>query len=312
LVTRTEVNFQEFSQKIDYANPVFLIGSCFSDNIGGLLKYHQFSCISNPFGTVYNPISIAHQVRTIVDQTSIDSNRFVHRDENVYHLDFHSEIFDKTESGFSSNVSKRAHESYATLKNASHVFITLGTAWVYTWQKDHQIVANCQKLSNSEFNKKLLTIEEITEGLNENIDHIRSINPEAHIIFTISPVRHIKDGIVENTRSKSRLIESVHQIVDQEKNHYLPVYEMVMDDLRDYRYYKEDMIHPSDVAIKYIWEKLTAAIFSKTTQEQMKLAAKIQSMKVHKPFDENGSAYQRHLVKIAEMEIEWNKLFSKH
>jgi GSCFA family len=307
LITRTEVQFKAFQHKIVYSKPIFLIGSCFADNIKSKLAYHQFSVKANPFGTVYNPVSIANQMSNIILKGNCDLSRIVQRDELFYHLDYHSSFFAKKNDALLLLLNQQIDESHLVLQKSSHIFITLGTAWVYSYQNDHKVVANCQKMPAHLFSKHLLSMEEIVESLQQIIDLISAFNPTAQIFFTVSPVRHTKDGLEENNRSKARLLESIHQVINHVSTHYLPIYEVMMDDLRDYRYYQEDMIHPSDVAIKYIWNKLVDAFMTKETQQLMYLAGKIQAMKLHKPFDKDGASYQSHVQKTEQMQKEWLK-----
>ncbi len=308
LITRTEVQFKAFQHKIVYSKPIFLIGSCFADNIKSKLAYHQFSVKANPFGTVYNPVSIANQMSTIIQKGNCDLSRIVQRDDLFYHMDYHSSFFAKTNDELALLLHQQIDESHVVLQKASHIFITLGTAWVYSYQKDQKVVANCQKMSANLFTKHLLSIDELTNALHWIVDLISDFNPTAQIFFTVSPVRHIKDGLEENNRSKARLLESIHQVINHDSTHYLPIYEVMMDDLRDYRYYQEDMIHPSDVAIKYIWNKLVDAFMTKETQQLMNQAGKIQAMKLHKPFDKDGASYQSHVQKTEKMQEEWLQL----
>ncbi|HMP31132.1 MAG TPA: GSCFA domain-containing protein [Saprospiraceae bacterium] len=307
MITRTAVHIHPINNKISYQKPIFLIGSCFSDNIGNQFKLHRFNHCANPFGTVYNPISISDQIVTIQGKRELDQKKFVFRDDRVYHLDFHSQLFTRSIEEYTHVIDAKAQSTLEYLSQASHVFITLGTAWVYIWNETHQSVANCHKLAAHHFTKKLISIDVITGAIQDIITQIQLINPYASIIFTVSPVRHLKDGFIENTRSKARLIEAIHNVTDGQRVHYFPIFELMIDDLRDYRYYQEDMLHPSNPAIKYIWEQLCSSICDETTLQLMKMALKIETMKMHKPFDDKSSAYQQHLQKINTLELEWKK-----
>jgi hypothetical protein len=189
--------------------------------------------------------------------------------------------------------------------NAStHIIITLGTAWVYRYIATDKIVANCHKIPQKQFQKELLSINDIVASLENIIALIRSLNPKVNFIFTVSPVRHLKDGFVENNRSKSHLLSAIHQIVEPRKQmFYFPSYEIMMDELRDYRYYNQDMIHPNNVALEYIWEKFKAVWLTEDAIGISLKLANIQTKKAHRPFNPNSDAHQKFLANL-QLEIE--------
>ena len=283
------------------------MGSCFSDHMAAQMNKVRLPVLSNPFGTVYNPWSILNQLKFLTGTAPLDERRIVLREGKYFHLDFHSSFFGADRASFSERINAQKFKSMEAFTNCSHIFITLGTSWVYQWRDDQQIVSNCHKLPARDFIKKLMPIELILSCLEEIIALTSRLNENAKVVFTVSPVRHIKDGLVENNRSKARLLEALHLLCEEGKATYFPAYEWVIDDLRDYRYYDEDMIHPSAVAVKYIWQKFCGAFCTEATIELMKYAEKIFALQQHRPFDTTGPDYEKHLTKISGMETEWHQ-----
>ena len=187
------------------------------------------------------------------------------------------------------------------LKSNTHIIITLGTSWVYRLLESDEIIANCHKVSQHKFKKELLSIEEINKSLSSIISLIRKVNPDINFIFTVSPIRHLKDGFIENQQSKSHLISALHQIIKKQENtFYFPSYEIMMDELRDYRFYKEDMIHPNQIAINYIWEKFYKNWLSDEAIGLKKQVMKIQSGLEHRPFNPDSKKHQQFLFSLQE------------
>ena len=196
------------------------------------------------------------------------------------------------------------------LETATHISITLGTSWVYRHLENNQIVANCHKFPQKEFSKELLTVAEVSESLAGSIALIQGLNAKASITFTVSPVRHLKDGFIENTRSKAHLIAGIHAVVCPKNNiHYFPSYEIVMDELRDYRFYSEDLLHLNKTAITYIWEKFTSTWFSEETQTTMEEVAGIQKGIAHRAFNEDT---EQHLQFLKNLELKKKMIYQKH
>lgn len=279
------------TQKINLKDEIYLAGSCFSDEIGGLLNENKFKSLSNPFGTIYNPISIFKLLRNEVKEDEIIENQGV-----FYHWDSHGQVSALTQSEAQHSFSTQLNHSNEFLKKTDYLIITLGTSLVYRLKTTHQIVANCHKVPSSEFNKEFLTAEEIVTDFNKTFDYLTNQNPKLNVILTVSPVRHIKDGLVENNLSKSILLESVHQIVKApSKVHYFPSYEIMMDELRDYRFYKKDMIHPSQEAVEYIWNRFVETFFDKQTIDFLSEWSKIKSALHHKPFQPGSAKHQQFL-----------------
>lgn len=275
--------------QIRHESNLLTIGSCFSDNIGQKLLDSKFSVHLNPFGTVYNPISIFK----LLLPREVDAEKFVEVGGQYFHLDYHSQFTARDEGTLKTVLELKKKEITAYLSTADFVFITLGTAFVYERKSTAEVVANCHKLPQKNFTKRLLTIEEMISSFQQLKSYLNTVNPSLQFIFTVSPVRHIKDGIAENQLSKSLLRVLCHELTRDEKIEYFPAYEMMMDDLRDYRFYKNDMIHPTEMAEDYIWNKFQQTYFSDQTQKIVKEWDKVRVALAHRPFNPDSESHQK-------------------
>jgi GSCFA family len=308
MVFRTELNLNKSSLGINYRHKILLIGSCFSDNIGLRLENIKMEATKNPFGTVYNAASILRLLDHAVNLKYITKENLVNQQGTFAHLDFHS-LFNHSDPDQVVNAINAAiTDTHHLLKIANYTFVTLGTSWVYKNKSNHQIVANCHKLPQQYFDKELLSLTDTIEALQQITKTLQSINANNKVIFTISPVRHIKDGIVENQVSKAVLIQAVYDAVVKGQAHYFPSYELMMDDLRDYRFYKEDLIHPTEQALQYVWEKFVAHYFSDESIEIKSKIEKINAFLQHRPqlLDDQ---YKTHLQKVKQDLIDINTKF---
>ena len=196
-------------------------------------------------------------------------------------------------------LNKNTKATHQYINNSTHIIITLGTAWVYRHIEKDQVVANCHKVPQKQFVKELLSVETISQTLQAIISLINSVNKKASIIFTVSPIRHLKDGFLENARSKAHLIAAIHEVVEPRNQlHYFPSYELMMDELRDYRFYDEDMIHPNSIAINYIWEKFRIVWIAEDASKTMEVVDEIQKGLLHRPFNKNSEAHQQFLQNL--------------
>ena len=293
---RTEININNYPFQIDYHCKIFGLGSCFVDNIKEKLDYYQFQQMINPFGTVFNPVTIKNILKRIVNQNFFDENDLFFHNDVWKNFDVHS-VFNHTDKNiYLTNINNTLSEAYRYIASADFIMFTLGTAWIYKYKKTGKTIGNCHKVSQNNFEKKLLNIQQIVVELNEITGMIHQLNPQAVIMLSISPVRHLKDGFIENQLSKSHLISAVHQLVNQQNILYFPSYEILMDDLRDYRFYKNDMIHPAPMAVDYIWEKFTSALIHPESMQTMKEVEKIQKALNHKSFNPQSAAHINHLA----------------
>ncbi len=283
---------------IDYQSNVLLLGSCFSENIGDKLNYFKFQSTQNPFGILFHPKAIENLITNTSNKKVYSSDDLIYQNEIWHSFDAHSSLSSASENELLNKLNVAISLTNKKIKEASHIIITLGTSWVYRYIETDTIVANCHKIPQKKFLKELLSVSEISESLARSISLIKSINSDAAVIFTISPVRHLKDGFIENTQSKSHLIAAIHTLVNKQDVSYFPSYEIMMDELRDYRFYAEDMIHPNKTAINYIWRKFIDTWFSEETKSIMKEIDEIQKGLLHRPFHEDSKLHQQFLLKL--------------
>ena len=299
---QTHIPFSKnISNLIDYNSKIILLGSCFSDNIGQKLSYHKFESILNPFGILFHPKAIESVIKNALCKKKYTEKDIFFLNERWQSFEAHSKLSSSSKEEVIEQLNKASVSINKAVKNSTHFIITLGTSWVYRSNESGEIVANCHKVSQNKFKKELLSVAEINKSLSLIISLIKEINPSISFIFTVSPVRHLKDGVIENQQSKSHLISALHQIIPIHKNSfYFPSYEVMMDELRDYRFYKEDMIHPNQIAINYIWEKFYENWLSDEALELKKEVIKIQRGLEHKPFNPNSEGHQQFLSSLQE------------
>ena len=290
---RTVLNLPPSELKVSHQDRILLLGSCFSQNIGERLQKYKFNCISNPFGTIFNPVSISKLVGYVCRKEYITGEELILSQGRYVHPDFHSVLSDVDAIDALEKINSTIDAIHEYLKYCSHIYFTLGTAIAYKMKSSGQIVANCHKLPSILFEKVDISIEEGKTAIFEMISLIMNLNPNVEIIFTVSPVRHIKDGIIENTKSKARLICMIEEVTNSHPAiTYFPSYDIMMDDLRDYRFYEADMIHPNEVAIDYIWEKYSGHYFTPETIELNKQLNKIFLASQHRPFNPESDLHQ--------------------
>jgi len=289
---------RETQNLIDYKSNLLLLGSCFSENIGDKLSYFKFQSTQNPFGILFHPKAIENLISNTSNKKVYSSDDLIHQNEFWHSFDAHSSLSSASENELLNKLNSAISLTSKKIKEVSHIVITLGTSWVYRFIETDTIVANCHKIPQKKFLKELLTITEITESLVHSISLIKSLNSEVSITFTVSPIRHLKDGFIENTQSKSHLIAAIHTLVNKQNVSYFPSYEIMMDELRDYRFYAEDMIHPNNTAINYIWGKFIDTWFSEETKSTMKEIDEIQKGILHRPFREDSEQHQQFLLKL--------------
>ncbi|HSP12164.1 MAG TPA: GSCFA domain-containing protein [Salegentibacter sp.] len=303
---RTRIPIKEEQPKIDYDSRVFLIGSCFVENIGAKLEYFKLQKLQNPLGILFHPRAIANFLERVVSGYHYSEEDIFFYNERWHCFEAHSALSDPDKSVILENLNQNLGKSREFLKNASHVVITLGTAWNYMNLVTAKAVANCHKIPQKNFRKELSSIEELQQSVEKIIGYLESLNPKLCIIFSVSPVRHLRDGFVENQLSKAQLICAVHSL---KKSAYFPSYEIMMDELRDYRFYAEDMVHPSALAIDYIWKRFTETWFSENAMITLAEVEKIQKGLAHKPFNAESMAHKDFLKKLKSQE---NRLQQKY
>jgi len=297
----TKIPISKASHFIDYNSSILSLGSCFAENIGEKFEYFKFQNSVNPFGIIFNPVSIANIIyRVVNDLLFIEEDIFFHN-ERWHCFEVHSDLSCGSQEELLENLNEILKETKKELQEATHIIITYGTSWVYRNIEDDEIVANCHKVPQKQFSKELLSVESIQDSIEKTIHFIQTINPNCNFIFTISPVRHLKDGFVENQRSKSHLITAIHNLLpiaigtknSNLQSEYFPSYEIMMDELRDYRFYAEDMLHPSQVAIDYIWERFKETTISETVYGTMDAVESIQKSLQHRVFNPDSESHKK-------------------
>lgn len=290
---RTEVDIKESQKKIRLEDKIFSIGSCFALEMSDLFSQGQVQSLNNPFGTVFNPFSISNSVKRLHDAEFYHEDELITFNDEFISLDHHTSFDTRYIHQTLNKINAKIEEGNSFLQETDWVIITYGTSFIYEFLPKQKLVANCHKIPQKFFEKRLLSHQEITDSIYNTILNLNDICQEdVQILFTVSPVRHTKDGMIENQLSKSKLITAVHEALQQFENcHYLPVYEILMDDLRDYRFYKEDLIHPNTQAVNYIFEKFGNAYFEDETKEFIKENFKINKALEHRTDDEKDPKY---------------------
>ena len=286
---------------IAYGDKLMLIGSCFTENIGAKFKTHLFELSENPYGILFNPVSVTNTLTEIMDKKGYKADELFQHNELWHSWNHHSRFSAIEQKDALENINSTILEAHDFLKSANHLIITLGSAWLYHLTNEAplgkgQVVANNHKGPINWFFKSLMQPNELLESLHALVARLQVFNPALHITFTISPVRHLREGLIENNRSKAVLIHAVHELVNQcNQVDYFPAYEYVMDDLRDYRFYAEDLVHPNFAASGYVWDKLVDTYMDHKTQAIMKQIAELQLAMNHKPFFIGSVEHQKFL-----------------
>ncbi|WP_447634961.1 GSCFA domain-containing protein [Flavobacterium microcysteis] len=295
----TPIPIPKSHHPIGYGSKTVSLGSCFAENMGNKLDYFKFQNITNPFGILFHPLALNKIMQKAICQEQFTEEDIFFHNERWHSFDVHSELSHSDKTAFLKNLNLNLGFLHKALRESNHVIITLGTSWVYRKIETDAIVANCHKVPQAAFKKELLSIQQIKESLLEIIATVLSFNPKANLIFTVSPVRHIKDGFVENQWSKSNLISGLHEAIHSlEGTHYFPSYEIMMDELRDYRFYAEDMIHPSSLAIDYIWKRFAETWISEDAFSIMQEVDSIRKGLSHRSFNPESEQHQKFLENL--------------
>jgi len=299
---RAEFSPKPFRVKIKHTDKLLLVGSCFTEQIGKKLADHKFAVLENPNGILFNPISIARSVIGYAEEKEIEEEKLFYYNELWASRDHHTRYShpEKEEALKKINLSQAYAISF--IKTADWLLLTLGSAFVYEWKdidykNDYEnVAANCHKIPTDKFNRRLLDPQEILLSLQRMTDAVKKINPGIKIIYTVSPVRHLREGFIENNRSKAALIQAVHSLTNDSDVFYFPAYELVIDDLRDYRFFAEDLAHPNYAATNYVWEKFVAAVVDEQSQGLMKQINEINAAINHNAFNPASEAHKKFLL----------------
>ena len=300
---RYEVNVKKLAPPITHHQQLLLMGSCFTENIGEKLDRYKFTTRQNPHGILFNPVSVAEALIDYIEGKIYTGSDLFFLNEAWHSWKHHSRFSDLSPNEALQKINLSISMSNAFLKNTDYLLITLGSAWVYTLSeqalntKAGQVAANNHKAPSTWFQRRLLTAEEVLRVLDNCLHRLFHFNRKLKIIFTISPVRHLREGVIENNRSKAVLIQAVHHLVDKfDRLYYFPAYELVIDDLRDYRFYAEDLVHPNYFATQYVWEKMVEAYMDETTQQLIEQIHAINLAFQHKPFNASSAQHRQFLA----------------
>ena len=287
----TPISITPLSQSISYGDGLLFLGSCFADEVGSICRGLGFNAMVNPFGVLYNPASIAQSIKHLQKGTPFTHEDVVEVGERRYCTFFHNTAFWNTsELALLEDVNKVLDEANRHLKQAQWIVISLGTSWVFRDKESGEVVANCHKLPSNRFEREFLSIHQSVHCLSEIVGEC----PDKQFIFTVSPLRHLKDGLHGNQLSKASLLLAVDEVCKSHENaHYFPAYEILLDELRDYRFYKEDMMHPTDQAVRYIFEKFVQFAVNPSEQSAMQAASELKQMLQHKPLFPDSDAYRK-------------------
>ena len=285
-------NPEKSLEKINHTQEVLFIGSCFSEHISKKLVDLKFEIDSNPFGIVFNPKSIYLTLQNCIQNTEINDLHYIERDQNWFCLDAHSSLNSSKKNELQSTLLDARTNWRKKINTANWLVITFGSANCYEFIKTQTIVSNCHKLPANQFIKKMISTQDIVSDYNILINELKLINPNLKIIFTVSPVKHLRDGVIENSLSKSILIQAAHQLISKHANcFYFPAYELITDDLRDYRFYESDMAHPTTQAINYVFDKFVEVYFNDETKYINKQLVEINTAYKHRAFNAESASH---------------------
>lgn len=297
---RTEIFLEPNNFKIDHHNKITTLGSCFAQNIAEKFIFLKFRVLANPFGVLYNPVSILNSLTIIREQKRFDNSDLIFWQDEYHSFFHHSDYSHHKPEVILQNINSMMNNSEEFLKDNDILIITLGTSYIYRYLKNNQIVSNCHKIPAKEFSRERLSFNETVEIIKKIIDTAKYFNPKMKIIFTVSPIRHWKDGAVENQLSKATLLLAINSCLTDDVV-YFPSYEILMDDLRDYRFYEKDLIHPNSVAIDYIWNKFSEFIFSEECKELVDKISDLNNAFTHRVRNfqsDNFKKFAEHSLKL--------------
>lgn len=295
----TEVNCSDFQFRINHLHKIALLGSCFCIEIGKKFQQFGYETMINPFGTIYNPFAILNQLKSIEEESFQEKSIFFSQGKYIC-FDTNTDFQFNEKEELLQKLKQTSLRAKAYLKSADYLFITLGTSFVFEHLETQRIVSNCHKVSATQFDRRSLSLTEIENALQEIVQIVKRLNSNLKIIFTVSPIRHLKDGLVENNRSKAKLILAVETVLEQQNVHYFPSFEIVNDELRDYRFYESDLMHVNNVGISYIWDKVEKSILKKEEQSIRQRVLKLRKLQNH-IVQGDEIAQEKHQLKICQM-----------
>lgn len=300
---QTSLPLQAYLCPIAYGDKLLTVGSCFSENMGNKLVYAKFDTLINPLGTLFHPLAIENLFSSAETPKSFTADDFVCQNGIWHCWHSHSVLSHPRREEVEEQLEAQISRTRKRVSEASHLFITYGSAWVYKHLPTQTFVANCHKVPQKEFEKSLLSIDQIHQSLQRTLRSIKQLNPHIHLVFSLSPVRHLKDGFTENQRSKAHLVSALHTFLDENKNeklYYFPAYELMMDEMRDYRFYDTDLVHPNALAIELLWERFKKCFFEAKTLSFLQKVEGLQKDLQHRPFHETSEVHKAFKNKIKE------------
>jgi GSCFA family len=303
MLFRSEFTPKPFTTKMKHTDKLLLVGSCFTEQIGKKLAAHKFSVLENPNGILFNPISIAKAVMSYAEGKLFTEDELFYYNELWASREHHTKFSNPDKKEAIQVINKSQQQAIDFIQNADWILLTLGSAFVYEWKdivaKDNyeNVAANCHKIPTDKFDRRLTSAAEIKSILQKMEAAVRLINPNVKFIYTVSPVRHLREGFVENNRSKATLIQAIHELTNDTNVFYFPAYELVIDDLRDYRFFAEDLAHPNYTATNYVWEKFVPAVIDEPSQSLMEKINEINAAISHKPFNPNSEGHKSFKLK---------------
>lgn len=296
LFTKAEIG--EIPVKIQHSDRILTLGSCFAEHIGDKLLTNKFHITCNPFGIIYNPVSLSKSIKRMITSSLIIQEELQLCQNTHCHMDFHSQynLLDKQATVNGINEAISSVHAFAN-EGIDWLIISLGTAFVYRYNETNEVVANCHKIPAMQFKRSLLEPNEILVALKECVESIKSINPKSRTIFTVSPIRHTRDGLQQNSRSKARLIDAANEMAElYDECYYYPAFEILIDELRDYRWFEADLIHPNQQAVNHIWNQFKTFALSEESITMIDRIEAIHRNLQHKPFIVESEEYQKFLT----------------
>jgi lysophospholipase L1-like esterase len=302
-----QVPIPKYTFDLSHEDKIFSAGSCFAQHMADRLIHYKFSCTSNPYGILFHPIPLLQNLTDALKGLEIDENLFLERDEAVFHYSCHSSVWAESKVDLKTKLQDLQLLVAKELKESKLLILTFGTAFLYQLASE-KAVANCHKQPKNTFTKELSSSEEIQSVFQSFYSELKKQNPKIQILLTVSPVRHIRDGVHENNVSKSALLLACDAIQKSFKGvHYFPSYEIVMDELRDYRFYEKDRVHPNEEARAYVWRKFAEVLLTKDSSNLNRDLDKLFSSIDHRAFRETSEAHQRFLEKTLELALGLNE-----
>jgi hypothetical protein len=307
---QTTVNILTPGFQIGYNDTILLFGSCFAESIGNRLLRNKFKTEVNPFGVLYNPASITENLNLLFEKKQFTEANLNFYNSLWFSFNHHSNFSSKDKNECLNKINSRLSSSKQSIKSSTCFIFTLGTSWIYRLKGSNNVVANCHKLPDKNFIREFLSPEQTVKLFKPVLEKLVKQNSQVKFVFTVSPIRHWKDGAIENARSKASLIMAIKELENSFSNlYYFPVYEIFMDEMRDYRYYAADMLHPSDFAIDYVWEKFADTFFSTDTKSIIKEVDKLLKSFEHKPLSPESTTYNKF---IQDLKTKAEKLSGKY